>query len=726
MSIPDFFNPLKNTFSDINQNFIPDFKINLPKPEIKFPGIGPKVNVPTMPMQEINFPNPIDEIKLPKPGIELPKFDPDVDLHLPEPVSEINFPNPINEIKLPKPGIELPRPNYGIDFPMPEPIEKIAFPKPLDAINLPKPIIDIPKFNFPKVDLPHFKIDQDLDADFRAVGNIVSDVLGLKDFSNVTTPCDFPKKNLLTGHEINKTATPPKFEHQLREFLQTFADDKPENRFNNLIGRLESVPNFPAQVKAKIENINKKLQFYLPEKNPSPEQFDRENHYFTFDKDRFMRENQHFKSSKNDFVPYEDMIYRTGAHLKLAPIHPAVHKYIPKKLAPCRNSELAYTSLIEGVHEKIAWLREINALDQFNHSEEIVKLVDEGAYLPGEHIGELIMALQEQEITGLTEEQQEIDRRFKKKLLAGVATANVASHEESPGPAENFAHIGKAIFGEHLLSRPIFKVKTDVLISDADGNKHSISSLANSYIKLPHFDYENVLARLGYYYLNPTEDSEITSEYYSAKSKIITQPGKELSSGKILFVNGINNSPYNAFNSAQAVSNMANGAEVTCIYNGTQTLYVDILHESKDNLNFKSTEPVRLLTQEILDTFEKKEENYQILINCHSQGAIITRNALMQIPPHLRKRVTVVAINPAAYIDRFLCGDVAHFVSSRDWSVPYIDKAGRERCKDTIYEVPFKKSSALGLNWLCDHSFLSKTFEERLREVNEEFVHGNK
>jgi hypothetical protein len=65
------------------------------------------------------------------------------------------------------------------------------------------------------------------------------------------------------------------------------------------------------------------------------------------------------------------------------------------------------------------------------------------------------------------------------------------------------------------------------------------------------------------------------------------------------------------------------------------------------------------------------------------KGAIQTRNALRSLDPELRKRIHVIAVAPAAFIDKELCRSFVHFVSKSD-PIPWIDFIGRMRNKDTV------------------------------------------
>jgi len=91
---------------------------------------------------------------------------------------------------------------------------------------------------------------------------------------------------------------------------------------------------------------------------------------------------------------------------------------------------------------------------------------------------------------------------------------------------------------------------------------------------------------------------------------------------------------------------------------------------------------------------------------CHSEGAINTRNALMCYNPELRKMIDVVAIAPGGYVDRYLCRDIHHYISVRDF-VPLLDISGMVRNWDTIHILKPEKEANL---W--DHDFKSPTYSK--------------
>ena len=101
--------------------------------------------------------------------------------------------------------------------------------------------------------------------------------------------------------------------------------------------------------------------------------------------------------------------------------------------------------------------------------------------------------------------------------------------------------------------------------------------------------------------------------------------------------------------STEYVSKLSGGHNIHAVYNATHGRSAD-LKECWKGLNYIATEPVRQLHKMWDSFFEKSSASAKFLMICHSQGAIHVRNALLDYPPELRKRILVVAIAPAAYI----------------------------------------------------------------------------
>jgi alpha-beta hydrolase superfamily lysophospholipase len=105
----------------------------------------------------------------------------------------------------------------------------------------------------------------------------------------------------------------------------------------------------------------------------------------------------------------------------------------------------------------------------------------------------------------------------------------------------------------------------------------------------------------------------------------------------------------------------------------------------------------------------KQDPSMLILQICHSEGAIVVRNALHNYP--YASQIRVAAFAPAAYIDEEGTAGVIHYRSTRD-IVPLIDVVGAWKCRDTT--VILKPHSEAP--WF-DHSFDSPTYSRELNKV---------
>lgn len=180
----------------------------------------------------------------------------------------------------------------------------------------------------------------------------------------------------------------------------------------------------------------------------------------------------------------------------------------------------------------------------------------------------------------------------------------------------------------------------------------------------------------------------------------------KLPCGEIAFINGMNHKPDRAVRCAGDISEKACGYNVFVVYNPTDGFIKDIAKCFVELYHFEVTPPVTKLHEKWDMFFANCKGNEKCLQFCHSEGAIQVRNALLTYPPHLRKRIIVVAIAPAAYIPDEICGEVYHYASRRD-IVPKIDRMGRKRCAhSTVILTPHSDATFL------DHHFSSPTFQE--------------
>lgn len=154
------------------------------------------------------------------------------------------------------------------------------------------------------------------------------------------------------------------------------------------------------------------------------------------------------------------------------------------------------------------------------------------------------------------------------------------------------------------------------------------------------------------------------------------------------------------------------GAEnMYMVYNPTHWVHNDLFECFLGFMGF-TTPPVRQLQEQWDHFFSHNDSDAVFLQICHSQGALHVKNALLDYPEELRKRIIVVAIAPAAYIHPDLCHKVYHYraAAHRDL-IPRIDRSGMKGIEDTIYDLPSLAGSSLH-----DHNFSSPTYAQVLQE----------
>lgn len=132
-----------------------------------------------------------------------------------------------------------------------------------------------------------------------------------------------------------------------------------------------------------------------------------------------------------------------------------------------------------------------------------------------------------------------------------------------------------------------------------------------------------------------------------------------------------------------------------------------------------ATESAQQIGQLWMDFFEKFPKGY-VCWTCHSRGVVDTRNALITFPPHLRERITVIAVAPGCFIEKHLCGRIMHLVSTRD-VVPCLDLNGMIRCWNSI---EFLNPSSMAPT--VDHPFMSDTYTVPLQNKYRRFYEDHR
>ena len=128
-----------------------------------------------------------------------------------------------------------------------------------------------------------------------------------------------------------------------------------------------------------------------------------------------------------------------------------------------------------------------------------------------------------------------------------------------------------------------------------------------------------------------------------------------------------------------------------------------------------ATTPSKIFQDQVAQFCANAPANTNALVFCTSQGAIIAKNALKDMPEEYRNRLDMRSIAPAAYIPREFCRSIRNYAAARDL-IPMIDMKGRRKYADTLQIVPSHPTAPF-----FDHSFSSRTFESYIKYEIEQY-----
>jgi len=183
-------------------------------------------------------------------------------------------------------------------------------------------------------------------------------------------------------------------------------------------------------------------------------------------------------------------------------------------------------------------------------------------------------------------------------------------------------------------------------------------------------------------------------------------------------VNGINNTPDEARESALRISNFANNGQVLGVCNPTNGVPFD-LYDCQRGRSGKLIPAAHLLQQEFLNFHATRPLEEKMLVICHSGGGILTYNALQNSSFDVQQRIIVCAINAAAIIPRDLCFDSTNYMSNRDFVTCLSNNYNQH--KDQVKIVQAHPTAG----W-WDHGFGSPTWDDVLEHDIGEYIvnHG--
>lgn len=151
-------------------------------------------------------------------------------------------------------------------------------------------------------------------------------------------------------------------------------------------------------------------------------------------------------------------------------------------------------------------------------------------------------------------------------------------------------------------------------------------------------------------------------------------PGEQKPHLKICGINGVDTSLDLANSHAEYIRRLALGHQVTWIHNCTHGILIDLAEAFFLNYHgiAPNTSDLLLKTWMEFDEINADRPKAKLLQFCHSQGAIQVKITLEKAPPHIRNRIIVVAIAPAAVVSREICYNSYNFACKKD-IVPYAE-----------------------------------------------------
>jgi len=198
--------------------------------------------------------------------------------------------------------------------------------------------------------------------------------------------------------------------------------------------------------------------------------------------------------------------------------------------------------------------------------------------------------------------------------------------------------------------------------------------------------------------------------------------------GAIGFINGIQNTPEDAFKTAHMFSQYAGGAKIHGVYNATHHggsmipgLFDAVTHAICATTRIH-TPPVQLLKNQWDFFIKTRGPDEKFLQICHSGGAIQVLIALLDSPKEVRDRIIVLAISPGAIVPKKLCFYSENYASEADF-VPRIDYY-RQKLGGHANELIFLKRHP-DAN-VFDHGIQSPTFQPSIRNTINKHMSGGK
>ncbi|HEY2810465.1 MAG TPA: hypothetical protein VGJ00_03640 [Rhabdochlamydiaceae bacterium] len=144
--------------------------------------------------------------------------------------------------------------------------------------------------------------------------------------------------------------------------------------------------------------------------------------------------------------------------------------------------------------------------------------------------------------------------------------------------------------------------------------------------------------------------------------------GEERTDKCIVYINGMNTDFEDGCKNVEYLQSFVPDASITWIFNHSNGGGVDLAEIIL--LNCSGIAPVTgdLLKQVWLEFYEKNKDNPDAVLFhvCHSQGALLTRTALLESSREIQRHIKILAVAPAAIISKNWCFESFNYACSSD------------------------------------------------------------
>ncbi|HEY2810973.1 MAG TPA: hypothetical protein VGJ00_06255, partial [Rhabdochlamydiaceae bacterium] len=168
--------------------------------------------------------------------------------------------------------------------------------------------------------------------------------------------------------------------------------------------------------------------------------------------------------------------------------------------------------------------------------------------------------------------------------------------------------------------------------------------------------------------LNLYDKEQIAKIIPPDRSSVFKTSGEQRTDKCIVYINGMNTDFADGCQNLEYLQSFVPDASITWIYNHSNGGGVDLAEIIL--LNYSGFAPVTgdLLKQVWLEFYEKNKDNPDAVLFhvCHSQGALLTRAALLESAPEVQRQIEILAVAPATIISKNWCFRSFNYACSND------------------------------------------------------------